>query len=636
MRFNEIFIFPFEKVRRDSAIIIYGMGNVGKSFYNQVATLGYCNVVATADKEADKWGVTHYNTIWPEQIKEYAYDFIVIAVASQVVAEQIKKDLINKYNVPEEKVVFVPNRRVPISLSSTDLSQWLNSVDIMKAELEQFWRERIGDITYFTNITDEICRLSAEHQDKKIEAIGTFFRDYLHDDNEIKNKIVILRLLYLTGCFDAELMQMFMHYVSKLEDFDARMWLLYDISLIEGNEQESRYADYYTDKRQLMKENATFYYDVAEVESRNETNNRVAIISFTMGNERSSHNALVVPYANEMIKQGCEVTIFPMDLFRYRYGECFVQPIVPLEQRAKEHQEIHRKLLDCKVQLHYNEGESIKERIHNLMDALIAYNPSVVYDLCGEYSFLSPLINQLFYVVALPLRGYASSSCFDIYMCRDKEICMAENAYYHSVEESQMVEALVCSQAPSAQKEYKRRDYSIPEDAFVITTVGERLKNELTPEFVDCVCAFLRENPRACWILVGEKIGSYVKSYNADLFQNRQIIEWGYERNLSGFYALCDVYWNPRRMGAGGSIASAMRCGVPIVTTTFPSDILPRLGKENAIDGDYFECKKHVEKLYCDKVFYLQRSELMKSRMQISSVTEYVQKLLEVGNIRKK
>ena len=180
-------------------------------------------------------------------------------------------------------------------------------------------------------------------------------------------------------------------------------------------------------------------------------------------------------------------------------------------------------------------------------------------------------------------------------------------------------------------KGYRREDYGIAEDAFIITTVGERLKNELTIEFVDCVCGFLIENPETVWILVGEKIGNYAKENYHELFENRQIMEWGYEKNLLSFYALCDIYWNPARMGAGGSIAGAMRCGLPIVTTDFPSDILPRIGRENVICGGYTECRTYVEKLFFDSALYKEKSELMKARMQVSGIPEYVQILLDVG-----
>jgi hypothetical protein len=75
-------------------------------------------------------------------------------------------------------------------------------------------------------------------------------------------------------------------------------------------------------------------------------------------------------------------------------------------------------------------------------------------------------------------------------------------------------------------------------------------------------------------------------------------------------------------------MGSAMRCGLPLVTTRFPSDVLPRLGLENAVNGGYVECKKYVQKLHDDKDFYLQRSKLMKDRMQISSIETYIKLLI--------
>lgn len=636
MRFNEIFLFPFERVKRGTDILLYGMGNVGKCFYNQVISLKYCNILATVDRKADeiadKIGPLRYKMICPEQIAGYNYDYIIIAIASVGIARQIKNELISKYSVPEEKIIFVPNRKVRVSLADTDLNQWMDSTEVMQRELYNFWLTRVGDVNYFDNIVKMICKLNADHEIDKVKEIKTYFKNYLYSNDSVKNKIVILRILYMSDCFDSELMELYLSCISQLDNYDARMWMIYDISIIEGNEQSCRYADYYIDKRKLMEENANYYYNMTAFHPVATQDNKIAIVSFTLGNERSSHNALIIPYANEMVRQGRKVTIFPMDLLQYRYGECFIQPLVPLEQNAKNSEEFHKECLDSRIKVIYNKGESIKERICNFMGSLIHYNPHVVYDFCGEYSFLSSLINKIFYTIALPIRGYASSACFDIYMCRNKEICINENKYYHSVKEKQMVEALVCTYPVQAGQKYKRSDYKINEKAFVITTVGERLVKELTPEFVDCVCMFLKEHERACWILVGEKINGYVNEYYSELIMKEQIIEWGYEENLMSFYGICDIYWNPNRMGAGGSIAMAMRCGLPIVTTDFPSDVLPRLGMENAIKGDYFDCKKYVEKLYADDELYKEKSKLMQDRMHISSVEEYVRKLLEVGD----
>lgn len=631
MNFNEIFLFPFEKIKKDSDIIIYGMGNVGKCFYNQITSIKYCNIIATADKAANGYKEFRYNVIRPEQIQDYIYDYIVIAVASAGSARKIQNELTSIYNVPKEKIIFTPNRKVQVCLSNTDLTNWLNSVDVMKNELRVFWLTRVGNVNYFANIVECIHKLKAEHEEKKIEEIKRYFKDYLYTDDSVKNKIVILRIMYMSDCFDAELMELFVKCIFQLDNYESRIWMVYDLSIIEGNEQNCRYQNYYIDKRKLMDENVSHYYNM-EVDSKKKSdNNRIAIVSFTLGNERSSHNALIVPYANEMARQGREVTIFPMDLLRYRYGECFIQPLVPLEQIAENFEWIHEELFIPCVKIVYNQGESIKERICNLINCLIEYNPYVVYDFCGEYSFLSPIICQRFYTVALPIRGYASSACFDVYMCRDKQICMKENEYYHSIDTEKMVEALVCTYPQQSKEKYKRQDFNIDKNAFVITTVGERLRKEVTAEFVDCVCVFLKEHEDACWILVGEKINNYIYEYYYELLQNEQIIEWGFEKNLQEFYAICDIYWNPNRMGAGGSIVTAMRCGLPIVTTDTPSDVLPRLGVENTINGDYNDCRKYVEELYNNRKLYKEKSQLMQERMKISSVKEYVGKLLEVG-----
>lgn len=39
-------MFPFDKVPKDSKIILYGAGMVGKEFYLQIWQTKYCDVVA--------------------------------------------------------------------------------------------------------------------------------------------------------------------------------------------------------------------------------------------------------------------------------------------------------------------------------------------------------------------------------------------------------------------------------------------------------------------------------------------------------------------------------------------------------------------------------------------------------------
>ena len=637
MQCNEVYVFPFEKIEKGSHILIYGMGIVGRCFYSQITSMGYCKIVAAVDRNADKLGVVGYNLIKPEEINKYNYDYIVIAIESAGGGRQIKNELISRYNIPEAKIVFESNRKIPICLSDTNLGQWMHSVEVMEKELESFWMSQVGNVNYFSNIINEIIKIKSERREKEISEIKNFFLDYLHSNASVKDKIVILRILYLADCFDKELMELYISNASQLDNYEAKMWMAYDITVMELNTQNCRYADYYLDKRKLMEDNAFHFYNFSSTKHTRTKNNKIAVVSMVLEDEKFSHNHKIIYCANEMARQGKEVTVFPVDLLRYRYGECFIQPIAPHEQTSEKYKELHKRLFDPKITIIYNQGKSFRERISNFMNQLIEYDPYVVYDFCGEYSFLSPLIHKQFYVVALQMRGYTSSACFDKYICRDKQLCINENNIYHSVKEEQMVAVLTgCLPKPTVQ-EYKRADFNLPENAFVITTVGNRLEKELTPEFIDCVCEFLKEHSNACWILVGAKINNYINAYHSEFIAKKQIIEWGYEESLYAFYALCDIYWNPDRIGAGGSMVQAMKCGIPIVTTTFPSDVLPRLGIENAINGGYDECKKYVERLYNDPAFYHEKSQLMKDRTGAGVdagkpiLEEYINKLFEAG-----
>ena len=67
-----IYLFPFEKVEKDSKIIIYGAGNVGQSFLGQINMTGYCDVVAVADRAYEKYPYLGQNMISPEDISSYS------------------------------------------------------------------------------------------------------------------------------------------------------------------------------------------------------------------------------------------------------------------------------------------------------------------------------------------------------------------------------------------------------------------------------------------------------------------------------------------------------------------------------------------------------------------------------------
>ena len=47
------YLFPYEKIPQGSRIIIYGAGDVGQEYLQQMQITGYCSVIAFIDKAYD-------------------------------------------------------------------------------------------------------------------------------------------------------------------------------------------------------------------------------------------------------------------------------------------------------------------------------------------------------------------------------------------------------------------------------------------------------------------------------------------------------------------------------------------------------------------------------------------------------
>lgn len=627
MALNQMFLFPFEKVKKGTRIVLYGMGNVGNCYYNQIRHTGYCEIVAIIDKYIYKEQELRYILFELSDLEKFTYDYIVLAVNSEGDASRIRHDLIMNYGIKEEKILYAAGRRIPIQLSKRNLDYIFRGFEELRGCFVEFISLNYGQMDYFSEISDEIRERPKEIKD--------YFDSYLSWEKNIMYKIICLRLMYQADIFDKECLSMYMDCIEQMEGkHEDKLWLLYDISAMEKNNQSLRKNNFYNRKRKLM-EDVIFHFINLEKDKEiktEERNNRVAIIAFGLRGKSSSHNGLIVPYANEMVRQGKQVRIFPCDLLRYKYGECFIEPLEILQQYSTVFANEHEELFDSQIQIQYVEGDTIKERIQQFVEDIKTFSPKVVYDFCGEYAFLSPIYWRMYPTVALPMRGYASSACFDKYVGRNKEICLKENEKFPYLDrEGQLEGALVCSVPIEAKRRHTREEYGFSEDTFIITTVGVRLQTELTEEFVEAVVEFLLKNENAVWILVGSKICKYITSKYQALVQDSRIVFWGYEIDLPGFYGICDIYWNPNRMGSGGSIGTAMRCGLPVVMTDFPSDALPRVGIENVIHGDYNACYQEVEKLYSDKAYRLAIGEKMRQRMKISTISDYVKNLLRVG-----
>ncbi|MGI6124512.1 MAG: glycosyltransferase family 8 protein, partial [Acetivibrionales bacterium] len=101
----KMFLFPFDKIPRGSNIVLYAAGGVGKAYYQQNKITGYCNVLLWVDKNykvLQKEGIPVYS---PEKIHGVPYDYILIAIDNETIADSIKKFLLDM-GEQESKIIW--------------------------------------------------------------------------------------------------------------------------------------------------------------------------------------------------------------------------------------------------------------------------------------------------------------------------------------------------------------------------------------------------------------------------------------------------------------------------------------------------------------------------------------------------
>lgn len=96
------FVFPYHKVKQGSIVIIYGDGDVGGAYHQQLSQNKYCVVAAIADKKYKEQSKDL--RIAPEKILSIRHDYVVIAVLDKNIQRKIKDDLLH-IGVDEKKIV---------------------------------------------------------------------------------------------------------------------------------------------------------------------------------------------------------------------------------------------------------------------------------------------------------------------------------------------------------------------------------------------------------------------------------------------------------------------------------------------------------------------------------------------------
>lgn len=108
---DPIYLFPYDLVKSGSQIVLYGAGKVGRSYMENLERTNYARVEAWVDKAYHKYTDLKGKIGSPRLLWEICFDYVVIAIENDEVAQVIQKDLFNM-GVDRGKIVWKKPERL--------------------------------------------------------------------------------------------------------------------------------------------------------------------------------------------------------------------------------------------------------------------------------------------------------------------------------------------------------------------------------------------------------------------------------------------------------------------------------------------------------------------------------------------
>lgn len=105
-RIGFYYVFPFNKVKQNDVIVIWGMGEVGHHYLKQIEKTKYCKVLFAVDKKPVVERIGDVNVYTTDKIKSCSHEIkIVIANGNTEIVKEIKKQL-SEWNIQAERVIW--------------------------------------------------------------------------------------------------------------------------------------------------------------------------------------------------------------------------------------------------------------------------------------------------------------------------------------------------------------------------------------------------------------------------------------------------------------------------------------------------------------------------------------------------
>lgn len=149
----------------------------------------------------------------------------------------------------------------------------------------------------------------------------------------------------------------------------------------------------------------------------------------------------------------------------------------------------------------------------------------------------------------------------------------------------------------------KRQELSLPEDAFVVLSVGELNKNKNHEVVIRAIAKL--SNPNIHYVICGRgPLESYLKKLSTELGIGENVYLLGYRPDIAEICKVSDIFAFPSfREGLGIAALEAMACGLPIITSNVHGIVDYSIVGEtgyNCSPTDIDSFSKYIKILYVD------------------------------------
>lgn len=174
-------ILPINIIPKDSTVIIYGAGQIGKKYIEDNKKFHWCNIIAAVDKDAKNKLSFPLEVYEPKAIMNLKYDYVLIARASLAGEIEIQQifSWLEDLGVPVEKILYDTSTTIWSKNIDTDVSDSITQgKDIRIAFITN---STIGDciigLKLFQTIVDMVYDITIDVYTNKVEVVKAIYYD---------------------------------------------------------------------------------------------------------------------------------------------------------------------------------------------------------------------------------------------------------------------------------------------------------------------------------------------------------------------------------------------------------------------------------------------------------------------------